>query len=91
MKKIRAIVSGKVQGVSFRIYTRAQARQLGVGGYVRNLSNGQVEIVAAGEAEQVDALIDWAKSGSPSAVVKNLAVEVIANDSEEFAGFEIRY
>ncbi len=91
MKKIRAIVSGKVQGVSFRMYTRTQARQLGVRGYVRNLRNGDVEIVAFGEAAKVDALMEWAKSGSPSAVVNNLEVEVITDDDEEFEGFEIRY
>ncbi len=90
MKKIKAIVSGKVQGVGFR-YTSAQARQLGVCGYVRNLCNGNVEIVAKGEAEAVDELLEWAKSGSPSAVVKNIKnieVEVIANNLEKF---EIRH
>ena len=91
MKKIKAIVSGKVQGVSFRMYTRAQARQLGVLGYVRNLRNGNVEIVATGETEAVDTLMDWAKSGSPSAVVKNLEIVVITDNIEEFEGFEIRY
>ena len=91
MKVIRAIVSGKVQGVSYRMYTRTQARQLGVNGYVRNLRNGDVEIVAAaGEAAKVDALIKWASSGSPSAVVNNLEIEVLT-DVEEFKGFEIRY
>ncbi|MDJ0900379.1 MAG: acylphosphatase [Xenococcus sp. MO_188.B8] len=91
MKKIKAIVSGKVQGVSFRMYTRAQARQLGVGGYVRNLGNGNVEIVATGETEAVDQLIAWAKSGSPSAVVNKIEVEVIPNNLEDFVGFEIRH
>ena len=91
MKKIRVIVSGRVQGVGFRMYTRAQARQLGVNGYVRNLRNGDVEIVACGEAEAVDALMDAAQSGSPSAVVNNLEVEVIDDNIEEFEGFEIRY
>ena len=90
MKKIKAIVSGKVQGVGFRMYTRAQARQLGVYGYVRNLRNGDVEIVAEGEAEAVDELLKWAKSGSPSALVNNLEVEFIANSIGEFEGFEIR-
>lgn len=72
MKRIKAIVSGKVPGVGFRIYTHAQARQLGVRGYVRNLSNGNVEIVAEGVVKAVDALMEWAKSGFPSAVVQNL-------------------
>ncbi len=91
MKKIRAIVSGKVQGVGFRMYTRTQARQLGVCGYVRNLRDGNVEIIAEGTAAKVDALLEWAKFGPPSAVVNNLEVEVIANNVEEFKGFEIRH
>lgn len=72
------------------MYTRAQARQLGVRGYVRNLANGDVEIVATGETAKVDALLKWASSGSPEAVVNNLKVEVIT-DVEEFKSFEIRY
>ena len=91
MKKIRAIVSGKVQGVGFRIYTRTQARKLGVCGYVQNLRNGDVEIVAEGEAQKIDALMEWAKFGPPSAVVNNLEVEVISGNDEKFEGFEIRY
>ena len=90
MKKIKAIVSGKVQGVGFRMYTRQKAQQLGVRGYVRNLANGDVEIVAIGAIEQVDALLQWAKSGPPSARVDNLEIEAIALNVEEFEGFEIR-
>jgi acylphosphatase len=92
MKKVKAIASGRVQGVGFRMYTQQKAQQLGVGGYVRNLRNGDVEIVAAGEAATVDALLKWAESGSPEAVVNNLKVELIDIDNgEEFKGFEIRY
>ncbi len=90
MKNIRAIVSGKVQGVGFRMYTQHKARQLGVKGYVRNLSNGDVEIIATGNTQAIDTLIKWAESGSPSARVKNLEVEVIT-DVEEFTDFAIRY
>ena len=90
MKKIRAIVSGKVQGVGFRFSTQQQARQIGVNGYVRNLKNGDVEIVALGNTEKVDTLLKWAKLGPPSAIVHNLQVEVIVADDEEFKSFEIR-
>ena len=90
MKKIRVIVSGRVQGVGFRMSTLQKARQIGITGYVRNLSNGDVEILALGKADKVDELIKWAKLGPPSAIVNNLEVEVIANDGEEFVGFEIR-
>ncbi|MGL5796286.1 MAG: acylphosphatase [Waterburya sp.] len=90
LKKIRAVASGKVQGVGFRFYTQAQAQKLDICGYVRNLSNGDVEIVAEGEAEKLDALIDWAKLGSPSAVVNNLETEILNNHEPEFSTFEIR-
>ena len=89
IKKIRAIVSGRVQGVGFRISTLHKARQIGVRGYVRNLTNGNVEILALGQADKVDKLLQWARSGPPSAIVNNLEVEVLTNDIEEFPGFEI--
>lgn len=89
-KKVKALVSGKVQGVGFRMSTRSQAEQLGVVGTVRNLSNGDVEIVAVGETEAVSTLLDWAKSGPPSAVVENLQTEVMDYKDKEFDGFEIR-
>ena len=72
------------------MYTCAKARQLDIRGYVRNLSNGDVEIVAEGEIEKVNALLDWAKSGSPSAVVNNLEVEVLSDNLEKFKDFELR-
>lgn len=87
MKSIKAIVSGKVQGVGFRMYTQQKSRQLGVKGYVKNLNNGNVEIVATGEVKAVDALIKWAESGSPSAVVDNVEIEEISK--REFEGFDI--
>ena len=90
MKKIKAIASGKVQGVAFRMHAQTQAQQLGIKGFVRNLSNGNVEIVAVGEAEKVDALINWAKTGSPSAVVKNLEIEAIDESRAEYRDFQIR-
>lgn len=90
MKKVQAIISGKVQGVGFRMYTQTQAEQLGVVGFVQNLSDGTVRIVAAGEDDRVNALINWAKSGSPPAKVDNLEIETREYQSEEFDRFEIR-
>lgn len=90
MKQARAIVSGKVQGVGFRMSTRDKAQQLGVNGFVRNLSSGDVEIVAAGEADRVDGLIDWARSGPSSATVNDLQTEVLDYNDGEFDSFTIR-
>ena len=90
MKKIQAIASGKVQGVGFRMYTQNKAEELGVVGFVQNLIDSTVKIVAAGEDSKVDALIDWAKSGSPAAQVEDLQTEVLEYQSGEFDRFEIR-
>ena len=89
MKKVRAIVSGKVQGVGYRMSTLAKARQLGVYGTVRNLNNGNVEIVAVGKEGVVDALIDWARYGPSSAIVDDLQTEVMDYKDTEFDSFEI--
>lgn len=90
MKNIKAIVSGKVQGVGYRMATRDRAKQLNVKGYVQNLSSGNVKIIAHGEAASVDSLIEWAKSGAPSAVVDCVETEVLSNNTEEFTDFTIR-
>ena len=75
-KTIKIIVSGKVQGVCYRAYTHTQAEKLGLYGFVRNLSNGDVEIVATGEQSSINALIEWAEVGSPYAIVDNVNVKV---------------
>ena len=62
---IRFLVSGKVQGVCFRATTQEQARRLGLRGYVRNLRDGRVEVVAAGANEALDALAEWLWQGPP--------------------------
>lgn len=77
MKKVRAhiFVSGQVQGVCFRIDTQQVARELGLTGWVKNLSNGKVEIIAEGEEEKVKQMVDWVKQGPPVAQVNNVDIE----------------
>ena len=88
MKKVRAIVSGRVQGVWYRAHTRAKAVELGVAGFVRNLPNGRVEIVAQGDAALVDTLMDWARIGPPMAEVTEVRVRKMAEE-EEYSSFEV--
>ncbi len=82
------IVHGRVQGVYYRGWTVETARALGVTGWVRNLSSGEVEILACGEPEAVRALIDRCRTGPRAAVVSRIEVEDVP--PEQHAGFEQR-
>lgn len=87
---ILIIVEGHVQGVGFRFFTYKKALQLALTGYVRNLPNGQVEIVAIGTPSQLDELMEWLKQGGPrSAHIKHLQVGDY-NPIETFKTFSIR-
>jgi acylphosphatase len=78
MKRARVIVSGRVQGVSFRWHTQARAEELGLSGWVRNLADGTVELEAEGPDDAVDALVAWCRRGPPAARVGDLQVEELA-------------
>ena len=77
MPSIRIIVSGRVQGVAFRHYAQREAGRLGLDGWVRNLPNGEVEIVAAGEQDQLDEMAIWARRGAPFAKVTGVTVSPV--------------
>jgi acylphosphatase len=73
--RVRAVVSGRVQGVWYRESCRREAERLGVAGWVRNRPDGRVEIEAEGPRPAVDALLTWAGHGPPRAVVDRVAVD----------------
>jgi acylphosphatase len=73
--RVRATVSGRVQGVWYRESCRRRADELGVAGEVRNTMDGTVEIEAEGTRDAVDALLRWARQGPPAAVVTAMQVE----------------
>ncbi|MEK6815523.1 MAG: acylphosphatase [Nitrospirota bacterium] len=86
----RIFVEGSVQGVFFRDGARRAAQSLGVRGWVRNLRDGRVEVLAEGDPPAVGKLIDWCRAGPPAARVER--VEVIEEaDPEGLTGFTIRY
>lgn len=82
---IHCFVSGKVQGVWFRASTKEQADKCGVAGWVRNLPDGRVEVLAAGERSQVARLYDWLHVGPPLAKVTSLTYEELP--WQAFTGF----
>jgi acylphosphatase len=75
MRRVRAIVTGRVQGVSFRASTAAEARRLGLVGWVKNRGDGSVELEAQGADDRVAALLAWCAHGPPVARVDQVAVE----------------
>ena len=83
-------VSGIVQGVYFRDFTRSHATALSLTGWVRNLPDGRVEAVAEGEHEDIHHLIKRMKSGSPGSRVENVEV-TWENPTDSFTGFQITY
>jgi acylphosphatase len=85
----RAVVSGVVQGVFFRAGTLAEARRLGLSGWVRNLEDGSVEAVFEGPPSAVDQAIAWLARGPERAVVES--VEVTEEKPEGIQGFEVTY
>lgn len=75
MRRVRAIVTGRVQGVAYRASTVFEARGLGLTGWVRNLPDRSVELEAQGDDTLVDALLAWCAHGPPAARVAGVHVE----------------
>ena len=69
LKQLQVIVRGRVQGVYFRASTQREARRLGLVGWVKNRSDGSVEIVAEGEEVAIRELYGWAQKGPSAARV----------------------
>ena len=74
MKRVRVIVSGRVQGVWFRSETERIARERGLAGWVRNRPDGRVEGVFEGNDADVDAAVAWCRRGPRLAQVESVAV-----------------
>lgn len=89
MKRLEAKVTGHVQGVFFRAATQRRARELGLGGWVRNEPDGTVRVVAEGEKSALEQLASFLHQGSPAAEVR--AVETTWDDATgEFNYFQVR-
>lgn len=87
-KTISIHISGRVQGVGFRYYTRKKAVECNVNGFVQNQSDGSVYIEASGEALDIDTFANWCKQGPTWSRVLNSRISELPN--HEWEGFEIR-
>jgi acylphosphatase len=88
--RAHAIISGRVQGVFFRMETKRAADGFGVLGWVKNRRDGTVEALFEGDQDRVDAVLEWCKEGPAHAQVSDLTV-VWEAYAGEFTAFDIRY
>jgi acylphosphatase len=90
-RQVKIQVCGRVQGVGFRFFTYQQAVKLGLSGYVRNLDNGGVELVAKGNSLTISKLIQWLEQGGPSSArISNINVTELVPEND-LTSFNIRY
>jgi acylphosphatase len=88
--RLQATVHGRVQGVSFRYYTRRRATELGLVGTVRNARDGTVEVVAEGQRAVLEELLAFLRVGPLAAVVTRVDARWVA-PTNAFDRFEVRY
>ncbi len=90
LTELRASISGYVQGVGFRDFVIRRAQPLGLRGYARNLSDGNVEVVAQGPRPALERLLEQLRRGPSAAEVAEVQT-TWREPTEHFSGFHVRY
>ena len=88
MKAIHVYISGRVQGVGYRVNTKRKAQKLGVNGWVKNRMDGRVEAFFESEEENLQKMVSWCWQGPPAADVDDIMTEKA--ELKEYQSFEIR-
>ncbi len=89
-KGLHLYLEGRVQGVGFRAFTRRQARDLGLTGWVKNLPDGRVEIQAVGASEALEEFLSRIRQGPPVGRVSFIDQDTLS-DPSDFTDFEVRF
>lgn len=89
-KRLHCVISGRVQAVLFRDFTKRIALKLGLTGFVRNLPDGSVEVVSEGEEDKLAELLEHLEKGPLFAKVSGVSAKW-REPTGEFAGFKILY
>ena len=87
-KCVQITVNGRVQGVYFRAFTKKQANKHNITGYAKNLPNGDVEIIACGERNQIEQFVSWCHKGPALAKVSQVKTQQWSIE-KPFEGFEV--
>lgn len=88
-RTVNILISGRVQGVYFRRFTKNKAQELGIKGTVKNRDDGRVEIIAQAGNALLDPFIQWCYKGPITARVDNVEIIDIKTDANAFTEFEI--
>jgi acylphosphatase len=88
-ERVHLLIRGRVQGVWYRASACERARELGLRGWVRNRSDGQVELEAEGPRETLEALMAWCQKGPPMARVDRVEAEWGSAEGA-YSSFEVR-
>lgn len=89
MRKVKILVSGRVQGVYFRMFAQKKAKQSGIKGWARNLPDGRVEIIAEADSGSIENFITWCHKGPVTARVDDVEIGELEL-GEALTSFEIR-
>jgi acylphosphatase len=87
--RLHVLIDGRVQGVGFRYFVLEKANLLKIGGWVRNTSDGQVEVTAEGNKDSLDKLFNYLKRGPNMAYVTDIQ-QTWLPATGEFVGFNIK-
>ena len=90
MKQVKIIISGEVQGIYFRAFIKDRASELGLTGYVKNLENHKIEVIAEGHELKLQKLVEHCKSGPPGAQIADVKINYLQY-SGDFSRFKIKY
>lgn len=90
-KEIKYNVKGRVQGVGFRFYTQKKAIDTGISGYVKNLPDGSVEVVASGSDSQLAEFKKHLETGPSMALVQSIEQQKQPVSKKRYRGFKIKY
>ena len=88
-RRVKILVSGRVQGVYFRMFTQNKAKQFGIKGCARNLADGRVEIIAEADNNSIKKFIQWCHKGPVTARVDHVEMTELGSDVI-LTSFEIR-
>lgn len=87
METVHLVIKGKVQGVFYRATAKDVATELNIKGWVKNMPDGNVEMLVSGDKDQLEKFIDWCRSGPKRAVVKEIIIT--SRDDSSLPGFFI--